>query len=90
MLDRLTLDADLVVVTNVLPYFDDRELTLALTNIHAMLAPAGVLIHNEARPEVGEITSALGLPLTQARTAMLATASDAPPLYDSVFVHKKK
>ena len=28
--DRVALGADLVVVTNVLPYFDDRELALAL------------------------------------------------------------
>jgi hypothetical protein len=90
VLDRLPLDADLVVITNVLPYFDDRELALALANIHAMLASGGVLIHNEARPAVGEITAALGLPLVQARTAMIATVRDAPPVYDSVFIHRKR
>lgn len=89
VLDRAPLAADLVVVTNVLAYFDDRELTLALANIAALLASGGVLVHNEARPEVGEITAALGLPLAQARTATIATAAGAPPYYDSVFVHRK-
>jgi hypothetical protein len=87
--DRLDLSADAVIVTNVLPYLDDRELTLALANIRAMLAARGVLIHNEARPEVGEITAALGLPLTQARTAILATVRGGAPLYDSVFIHQR-
>jgi chemotaxis methyl-accepting protein methylase len=90
VVDRFQHDADLVIVTNVLPYFDDRELALALTNIHAMLAPGGVLLHNEARPEVGEISSAIGLPLLQARTAMIATVRGASPLYDSVFIHTRR
>jgi hypothetical protein len=38
---------DLVVVTNVLPYFTDEELALALADIRAMLAGDGVLLHNE-------------------------------------------
>jgi hypothetical protein len=90
VLDRLPLEADLVVITNVLPYLDDRELTMALANIAAMLAPGGTLLHNEARAEVGAITSALGLPLVQSRTAVLATLREAPPLYDSVFIHVRK
>jgi hypothetical protein len=89
VLDRLPLEADLVVVTNVLPYFDDRELALALANISAMLAPGGVLLHNEARPEVGVITAELGLPLVQSRTAVLAAVRGGAPLYDTVFIHRQ-
>ena len=47
---------DLVIATNILPYFDDGELTLAISNIAAMLAPGGVFLHNEARPVVGDLT----------------------------------
>jgi hypothetical protein len=32
---------DLIVATNILPYFDDPQLALAMTNIAAMLAPGG-------------------------------------------------
>lgn len=90
VLDRTAIQADLVVVTNVLPYFDDRELSLALANIAAMLAPGGALLHNEARPDVGAIARAIGLPLVQSRTAILAVVRDAPPLYDSVFLHVRR
>ena len=47
---------DLVVATNILPYFNDVELVLAMTNIAAMLAPGGIFLHNEARPLLGDIT----------------------------------
>jgi hypothetical protein len=90
VLDRLPLEAELIVVTNVLSYFDDRELALALANVAAMLAPGGILLHNEARPEVGAITAAIGVPLVQSRTAVIATVGNGPPLYDSVFMHRKQ
>jgi predicted TPR repeat methyltransferase len=87
--DRLAGDrVDLVVATNIFPYLDDVELTLALANIAAILAPGGILLHNEARPLVGELTSELDLPLTHSRTAVLATVrGSATPLYDRVFIH---
>jgi hypothetical protein len=87
--DRIDLSADLGIVTNLLPYFDDPELTLALASISAMLGPGGILIHNEARGAVGEITTALGLPLVQSRTAIIAAVRGSAPLYDSVFVHRR-
>jgi SAM-dependent methyltransferase len=81
---------DLVIATNVFPYLDDVPLVLALTNIAAMLAPGGVLLHNEARPLVGEVTGELDLPLTQARTATIASVrGSATPLFDRVFMHVK-
>jgi hypothetical protein len=79
---------DLVIATNILPYFDDPQLALALTNITAMLLPGGAFVHNEQRPLLGEVTAALGVPLQQSRHAVIATVSGAKaPLYDSVFLH---
>jgi len=81
---------DLIVATNILPYFDDTELTLALANIGAMLAPGGAFLHNEARPLLQEVTAALGMRLEQSRHAVIATVRGAPaPLFDSVWVHRR-
>lgn len=80
---------DLVIATNIFPYLDDVSLALALANIAAMLAPGGILLHNEPRPLLGELATELGLPLAHARTAIIATVRGAPPLYDSAFVHRK-
>jgi hypothetical protein len=82
---------DLVVATNIFPYLDDVGLTLALTNIASLLEPGGVLLHNEARPLVGEVAGVLRLPLEQARTGTIATVRGAAaPLYDSIFMHVKR
>ena len=90
--ERLTgAPFDLVIATNILPYFDDQQLALAASNIAAMLAPGGLFLHNEARPILGELTAALGLPFEQSRHAVIATVTGAPaPLFDSVFLHLKK
>ena len=81
---------DLVVATNILPYFDDGELMLAMSNIAAMLAPGGVFLHNEARPVMGDVTTAVGLPFEQSRHVVIATVRGAPaPLFDSVWLHRK-
>jgi hypothetical protein len=89
--ERLTSPAfDLIVATNILPYFDDRQLALAAANISAMLTPGGLFIHNEARPVLGELTTALGLPFEQSRHAVIASVKGAgAPLFDSVFIHVK-
>jgi SAM-dependent methyltransferase len=82
---------DIVIATNILPYFDDGELMLALANIAAMLAPGGVFVHNEPRPFVGDVTTAVGLPFEHSRHAIIATVRGAPaPLGDSVFLHRKR
>jgi len=90
--ERLTgAPFDLVIATNILPYFDDQQLALAASNIAAMLAPGGLFLHNEARPILGELTAALGLPFEQARHAVIATVAAAPaPLFDSVFLHVRR
>jgi len=90
--ERLDAPAfDLVIATNILPYFDDVELMLAMSNVAGMLVPGGVFLHNEARPVLGEITDALGLPFEQSRHVIIATVRGAPaPLFDSVFLHRNK
>ncbi len=90
--ERLTGTAfDLVIATNILPYFDDPQLALATSNIAAMLAPGGVFLHNEARPTLGELSAAVRMPFEQSRSAVIATVKGAPaPLYDSVFLHVRK
>ena len=82
---------DLAIATNIFPYFDDVQLSLALSNIAAMLVPGGVLLHNEPRPVIGELSNALGLPFERSRHATLATVRGADaPLFDSVWMHRKK
>lgn len=81
---------DLVVATNILPYFDEVQLALAIGNIASMLAPGGWFLHNETRPTLDELTRAVGLPFAQSRHAVIATVRGASaPLFDSVGVHRK-
>ena len=81
---------DLIVATNILPYFDDAQLALALTNIAAMLTRQGFLLHNEARPVIHGLSASLGLPLEQARHAVVASVRGVPaPLVDSFWLHRK-
>jgi SAM-dependent methyltransferase len=88
--ERLEERYDLIVITNVFPYLSDPDLLLALGNIARMLAPAGVLIHNEPRPLIGEACFALGLPLVHSRSAVIATVEGGkPPLYDAVWMHSR-
>ena len=81
---------DLVIATNILPYFDDAELALALSNIAAMLAPGGVLLHNDLRPTMREIAVAAGLTLEQTRQAPIARVPGAPPLADTIFLYRRR
>lgn len=80
---------DLVVVTNVFPYFNQTELLFALTNIAGMLKPGGYLIHNELQTVPSKFVESLGLPLQQARTVLIAS-SETAPLFDGVAIHRKK
>jgi hypothetical protein len=80
---------DLVIATNILPYFGNVELELALANISAMLSPGGVLLHNELRPSLPEIAADAGMPVEQSRQVIVATVKEAPPLVDTVWLHRK-
>jgi chemotaxis methyl-accepting protein methylase len=86
--DGSTPNYDLVVVTNVFPYFNPTELLFALTNISAMLAEGGYLIHNELQTVPSSFITPLGLPLRQARTVLIASSENAP-LFDGVAIHEK-
>jgi hypothetical protein len=85
---RLEARYALVIVTNVFPYLSDAELLLAVTNIFGMLSPGGILIHNEPRPALADALLALGMPLLQSRSAVVATVEASSPLYDSVWMHR--
>ena len=57
VVQRLALDAnregfDLIVATNILVYYDAFEQGLALANLTRMLRPGGLLLSNNAVPEV--------------------------------------
>jgi hypothetical protein len=79
---------DLIVVTNVLLYFNSKELALALCNIDAMLEPGGFLIANDLNPEIDGYTAALGMKPVQARTIRIR-GSAASPLFDSFAIYTK-
>ncbi len=79
---------DLVIVTNVFPYFNQSELLFALTNIAAMITDGGYFIHNELQTIPPEFIAPLGLPLQQARTVMISSDKTAP-LFDGVAIHRK-
>jgi chemotaxis methyl-accepting protein methylase len=56
ILQRLELPAeekfDLIVGTNVFLYYDEFQQALALANIQRMLRPGGMLLSNNALPEL--------------------------------------
>ena len=81
---------DLVIATNILPYFDDAELALAISNIASMLSPGGVLLHNEPRPALRDLATGAGLALEQSRQAPIARVAGAPPLADTIWLHRRK
>jgi chemotaxis methyl-accepting protein methylase len=84
-------DFDLIIATNILPYFDNVQLMLAMSNIAGMLAPGGVFLHNEGRSVLGDITTAVGLPFEQSRHVVIASVRGNPaPLGDSVWLHRKR
>lgn len=88
--ERMTTSGfDLIVATNVLTYFADQELDLALANLHAMLRPGGYLLHNESRDGLSEQTAAIGLPPLHMRTVVIGGSSDRP-LYDAIWIHQRR
>lgn len=79
---------DLVVVTNVLGYFDPAQQALALGNIESMLKEGGYLVHNEPQSSLVSAAEALGLPMIDARSVRVAAHPKAP-LFDRVLIHRK-
>lgn len=85
---RLDARFDLAIATNVLVYFNDAELLLAIANISAMLRPGGYFIHNELRPAIDRDAADCGLTGLQARTIRIGMGSKAP-LYDAFAIYRK-
>jgi hypothetical protein len=54
-----------------------------------MLSRGGVLQQNEPRPALRELANAAGLPLEQSRQASIASVAGAPPLADTVWLHRR-
>ena len=79
-----------MVATNILPYFAKAELLLALSNIAGMLAPGGVFLHNDTRPEVQEAAGLAGLRAEQLRQVMIAEVKGATPLADTIVMHIRR
>jgi hypothetical protein len=85
---RLDATYDLVIATNVLLYFKDTELLLAVANIESMLRAGGYFIHNEVRAVLDRVTAAAGLNAIQARTVKIGEGTKAP-LYDAFAIYRK-
>ena len=80
---------DLIIATNLLLYFDDRELAMALTNVAAMLRAGGYFVHNETRPFLEEAARGLGMPAVQGRVIEIAKGTKAP-LLDAIVIHRRE
>jgi SAM-dependent methyltransferase len=80
---------DLIVATNVLTYFDDRQLALAMSNMARMLRPGGYLLHNESRAGLVETADRLGLSLLHTRSTILGGPEERP-FYDVIWLHQRK
>jgi len=76
---------DLVVATNVLLYFDQPDVRLALSNIHYLMKEGGYFIHNDLRGEAEALSRELGMPPLQARTVRLTEAG----LLDALVILRK-
>jgi hypothetical protein len=55
-----------------------------------MIAPAGVFLHNDTRREVQEDAATVGLPAEQLRQVIVATVRGAPPLADTIVLHRRR
>jgi SAM-dependent methyltransferase len=86
--ERITPPAqyDLVVATNVLLYFEERELELALANLADALGTGGYLLHNDGRAEVEVQARVVGLPIIGARMVRLDARRG---LYDAAILHQR-
>ena len=78
-------DYDLAVATNVLLYFNDRELGLAMANIAHAIRAGGYFLHNELRPAAEAWGRELGMPAVHARTLHFAARGE---LFDCVVLHE--
>lgn len=85
LIEALDRRFHLIVATNILLYCDDRELLLALINLRRVLAPGGILLHNETHDAVTRYGEALGMPVIHARLVPLSRTRE---VYDTAVLHE--
>lgn len=86
---RLAGTYDLAIATNVLLYFENPDLALALCNTAAMLQTGAYFVHNDLRPETEATAELVGFEMLQARSVLVAQGSRAP-LYDTFALNRKR
>jgi SAM-dependent methyltransferase len=79
---------DLIVATNVLTYFSEPQLDLALANLRAMLRPGGYLLQNDSRSSLARQAAEAGLPALHMRSAVIGGPAERP-LYDAIWIHQR-
>lgn len=79
---------DLVIATNLLVYFDGRELLSALAGFARSLAPGGQLLHNDTRFAAKVFGEALGLPVEKFEPRQLAVRNGIEQ-WDRAVIHRK-
>lgn len=79
---------DLAVATNVLLYFEDRELLTSLAGFARALAPGGLLLHNDTRFAAKVFGDALGLPVEKFAPRQLASKRGIEQ-WDRAVIHRK-
>ena len=81
-------DYDLVIATNVLLYFEDRELLTAMAGFARALRPGGRLLHNDTRFAAKVFGDALELPVEKFAPRQLASNKGIEQ-WDRAVIHRK-
>lgn len=79
---------DLIIATNILLYFENRELLTAMAGLTQALAPGGRLLHNDQRFAAKVFGEALGLTMERFEPLQFA-ARKGIEQWDRVVVHRK-
>ena len=65
-----------------------RRADAGVANIAAMLAPNGILLHNEPRPVLRDLAATVRLPLQHSRQAVIARGG-APAARRHILLHAR-
>ena len=79
---------DLVIATNLLLYFENREMLTAMAGLEQALAPGGRLVHNDQRFAAKVFGEALGLTMERFEPLQFA-ARKGIEQWDRVVIHRK-
>ena len=82
---RLAGPYDLIVATNLLLYFEDRELLTALAGFARALEPGGLLLHNDQRFAAKVFGAACGM-----RVEKFAARETGVRRWDRAVIHRKE